>query len=67
MGTDLNHQISLFVKKVSLNVQREIEQSIVDALETQQLTGNETLSVKVTLSLPDLDLQHHVSGFIALK
>lgn len=67
MDNDLNHQIALFVKKVSLNLQREIEQSIVDALETRQLTGSEMLPVKVTLSLPDLDLHHHVSGFIALK
>lgn len=67
MDTVLDTQIKRFLKKVVLNTQKEIEHSILAALEAQQLHGDETLSIKMTLSLPEIDLHQQVSGFINLK
>ena len=58
----LNMEIRQFLKKVGISSQREIEQAIYAALDTQQLNGDETLPIKITLTMPDLDLHHHVSG-----
>lgn len=62
-----NMEIRQFLKKVGISSQREIEQAIYAALDTQQLNGNETLPVKITLTIPDLDLHHHVAGQIKLE
>ncbi|MDX1572691.1 MAG: DUF6494 family protein [Methylophaga sp.] len=63
----LNMEIRQFLKKVGISSQREIEQAIYAALETEQLNGNETLPIKISLTMPDLDLHHHVSGQIKLE
>ncbi|MCX4189233.1 DUF6494 family protein [Methylophaga sp. OBS3] len=63
----LNSEIRQFLKKVSVSAKREIEQTIFAAIDTQQLSGNETLPIKISVSIPDLDLHHHISGQIKLS
>lgn len=63
----LNSEIRQFLKKVSVSAKREIEQTIFAAIDTQQLVGDETLPIKISVSIPDLDLHHHISGQIKLS
>ncbi|HID81035.1 MAG TPA: hypothetical protein EYH06_05140 [Chromatiales bacterium] len=46
-----NMSIRKFLKKVGINSQREIEQSVRGLLAEGKLQGNETLTVKAVLSL----------------
>lgn len=63
----LNSEIRQFLKKVSVSAKREIEHTIFAAFDTQQLVGDETLPIKISVSIPDLDLHHHISGQIKLS
>ena len=62
----LNMQIRQFLKQVGVSSQREIEQAINNALDNDDIEGDESFNVKVTLSLPALNLHHEVSGTIKL-
>ncbi|EMR12156.1 hypothetical protein MPL1_11773 [Methylophaga lonarensis MPL] len=62
----LNMQIRQFLKQVGVSSQREIEQAIHNALDNDDIEGDESFNVKVTLSLPALNLHHEVSGTIKL-
>lgn len=59
-------EVRKFLKKVGITSQREIENSIMKAIEAGRLTGSESLDIKMTLELPALDLKHVVEGRIAL-
>ncbi len=61
-----NMELRKLLKKVGITSQREIEQAVRDALETGKLTGNETLKAKVRITIEDLDLDHEITGDIAL-
>ena len=67
MDEDLfNMELRKFLKKVGVTSQREIEQSIRKALDSGQLSGNEKVKAKVTVTLEGLDLNHVIDGEIDL-
>jgi hypothetical protein len=47
--------------------QREIETAVRDALAKRQLTESALLKPRVTLSIPELGLEHVVDGEIGLS
>jgi hypothetical protein len=47
--------------------QREIETAVREALATGKLTDNTSLKPRVTLSIPELGLEHVVDGEIGLS
>jgi hypothetical protein len=62
-----NLSIRKFLKMVGVNSQREIEQAVHKALETQRIKGDETMTAKVTLEIPSLGLRVPFDGEIRLK
>jgi len=62
----LNMEIRKFLKKVGISSQREIEHAVHNAVGDGTLTGFENLAVKMTLELPDLDINHELNGSINL-
>ena len=61
-----NIEIRKFLKKVGITSQREIERAVREAIESGGITGNETLSVRITLELGQLDLTLPIDGEIKL-
>ncbi|MFQ5773706.1 MAG: DUF6494 family protein [Kiloniellaceae bacterium] len=61
-----NMEVRKFLKKVGVTSQREIEQAVRKAIETGELTGNETLKATITLTVEGLDLSHDITGDISL-
>jgi hypothetical protein len=61
-----NMELRKLLKKVGVTSQREIEQAVRDALDSGKLTGNETLTAKVRISIESLDLDHEITGNISL-
>jgi len=62
-----NLSIRKFLKVVGVGSQREIEQAVQKALESQRLRGEESLTAKVTLEIPGLGLKVPFEGEIRLK
>jgi len=62
-----NLGIRKFLKMVGVGSQREIEQAVQKALESQRIKGDETLVAKVTLEIPALGLKVPFDGEIKLK
>ena len=54
----LNVSIRKFLKAVGITSQREIEKAVRDAAESGSLPGAGKLSAKMTLSVPELGLEH---------
>ncbi len=63
----LNMEIRKFLKKVGISSQREIEHAVQNAIGNGTLTGSESLTVKMTLEISDLDLKHEFDGSIKLE
>ncbi len=61
-----NMEIRKFLKKVGVTSQREIEKSVNDALNANNLQGNETLHAKITLEVSGIELNTVIEGDIAL-
>ena len=61
-----NMELRKLLKKVGVTSQREIEQAVREALDSGKLTGNETLTAKVRITIEGLDLDHEITGDIAL-
>ena len=62
-----NLSIRKFLKMVGVNSQREIEQAVQKALESQRIKGDESMPVKVTLEIPSLGVKVPFDGEIKLK
>ena len=62
-----NMDIRKFLKVVGVTSQREIENAVRDALAKGKLTDNKSLKPRVTLSVPELGLEHVVEGEIGLS
>jgi len=62
-----NLSIRKFLKTVGVGSQREIEQAVQKALESQRIKGEESFAVKVTLEMPSLGLKVPFDGEIKLK
>ncbi len=62
-----NLSIRKFLKTVGVGSQREIEQAVQKAVESQRIKGDETLAAKVTLEIPSLGVKVPFEGEIKLK
>ena len=62
-----NMSVRRFLKKVGITAQREIENTVREALSNGSLTGTETLPAKITLTLGQTSLNLVVDGEIELE
>jgi ribosomal protein L1 len=62
-----NINIRKYLKKVGITSQREIESAVRSALDTKAMSGDETLDVKVRLSIGALNLSVDIDGEISLS
>ncbi len=63
----LNTSIRKFLKEVGVTSQREVEKAVREALAAGRLKGNESLPVKMVLTIDTLPLSHEVHGSIVLE
>ena len=61
-----NLNVRKYLKKVGITSQREIENAVRGALDSGSLNGDETLDVKVTLSISSLKLTVEINDEISL-
>lgn len=61
-----NLDLRKFLKRFGVTAQREIERAVADAIERGTLTGNETLSVRAVLTIPDVLGELRIDGEIGL-
>jgi hypothetical protein len=62
-----NINVRKYLKKVGITSQREIEKAVMSAIDAEAISGDETLDVKVTLSIGAIDLTVDVDGEISLN
>jgi hypothetical protein len=62
-----NMSVRKFLKKVGVTSQREIEQSVRDAISSGRLKGNEILPIKVELTLGEIGLAFEIDGELELS
>ncbi len=62
----MNIEIRKFLKKAGIGSQREIEKAVTAAIDSGNLRGDETLSVTMTLKIPELGLDKTTAGTIGL-
>lgn len=62
-----NLSIRRFLKKVGVNSQREIEQAVGKAIEEGRLAGDETLPVRMTLEIGELNLRIEFDDSVELE
>lgn len=62
-----NLDIRKFLKIVGVTSQREIEAAVRRALATGALSDNALLKPRMTLSIPELWLEHIIDGEIGLS
>ncbi len=61
-----NMEIRKFLKKVGVTSQREIEKAVKIALDTESLSGSETLNARMRLQIDEIDLDLMIEGDIRL-
>ena len=61
-----NMSLRKFLKQVGVTSQREIEAAVQAAIDSGKISGNETLSAKVTLEIGAVGLSHEIDGEIGL-
>jgi hypothetical protein len=61
-----NMDVRKFLKVVGVTSQREIETAVRDALSRGRLGETATLKPRVTLSIPELGIEHVVDGEIGM-
>jgi len=62
----LNMEIRKFLKRVGVTSQREIETAVKGALDTEKLSGSETLKAHMRLEIGEVDLDLKIEGDIGL-
>jgi Family of unknown function (DUF6494) len=62
-----NMDIRKFLKVVGVTSQREIEIGVRDALANGKINDRTLLKARVTLTIPELGLEHAVDGEIGLS
>ena len=62
-----NMELRKFLKKVGVTSQREIEQAVHQAIESNSLQGNEVLKARMTLHIVGLNLTTEIDGSISLE
>ena len=63
----LNTSVRIFLKKVGMTSQREIEKMVRAAVASGRLRGNEKLPAKMTLSVGGIDLSLVIDGTVELE
>lgn len=63
----LNMDIRKFLKKVGISSQREIEHAVLKALDAGDINETKSFSVKMTLSCPELNINHQIDDDITLQ
>tara|TARA_R110002110_G_scaffold1839_7_gene8221 strand:- start:89 stop:295 length:207 start_codon:yes stop_codon:yes gene_type:complete len=58
--------VRMFLKKVGITSQREIENAVRAAVESGRLAGSEKLSASMHLTINGVDLDCRIDGEIAL-
>jgi ribosomal protein L1 len=68
VGTEaFNMSMRKFLKQVGVTSQQEIENAVRKAHEAGALSGKDSVSAKVTLTIDGLDVSHVVDGDIKLS
>ena len=62
-----NISVRTFLKKLGIGSQHDIEQAVYKAIEEGRLKGSETLPVRMTLEVGELDLKVDFDGRIELE
>ena len=62
-----NMQIRKFLKKVGVQSQREIEQTVKQSIEKGSLVGTEKLEASILLEVPSIGLKESIDGEIELE
>ena len=62
-----NLDLRKFLKRFGVTAQREIERAVTEAIERGTIQGNETLSVRATLTIPDVLGELRIDGEIGLE
>lgn len=62
-----NTQLRKFLKKLGITSQREIESAVRQAIDSGQLAGTETLSVKAVVRIETLGMEMEVDDDIRLE
>ena len=62
-----NMSLRKFLKKVGVTSQREIEQSVRDAIEAGKIDGAKPLTAKVRLTVDGVDLDVEIDGALELE
>lgn len=62
-----NINIRKYLKKVGITSQREIENAVRSAIDNESIEGDESLGVKVRLSIDALNLSVDIDGEINLS
>lgn len=62
-----NMEIRKFLKQVGVTSQREIEHTVMKAVEAGNLSGSETFDIKMTLEAPSIGLNHCIEGKISME
>jgi hypothetical protein len=62
-----NMSVRKFLKRLGVTAQREIEIAVREQVDGGQLTGNETLEARATVTVQGLPKEIVVSGEIALS
>ena len=62
-----NMDIRKFLKVVGVTSQREIETAVRDALSKGRLAESALLKPRITLSIPELGLEHVIDGEIGFS
>jgi|TARA_B100001971_G_scaffold26744_1_gene21128 hypothetical protein len=62
-----NMSIRKFLKTVGVTSQREIEQTVRQAIADGRLQGNETLAITARVSIGDVALETEIPGKISLN
>jgi hypothetical protein len=61
-----NLDLRKFLKRFGVTAQREIERAVAEGIAAGTLTGTETLSVRATLTIPDVLGELRIDGEIGL-
>lgn len=62
-----NLDLRKFLKRFGVTAQREIERAVAEARERGAIQGNETLSVRATLTVPGILDELRIDGEIGLE
>ncbi|MGH2578235.1 MAG: DUF6494 family protein, partial [Actinomycetota bacterium] len=63
----MNLEIRKFLKRVGVTSQREIEQAVRGAIAAGRITGDQALSVRMTLEVAELGIRHVLDDTVALE